>query len=640
MLHDKKALPTSQGLIQLLAESIPGLLYIYDLEEDRNIYCNHQTSAMLGYTPAEIQQMGSAFWQTIMHPEDWAKVPGNLVTIATFKDNEVFEWEYRVKSDRGDWRWLLGRDTIFMRNSDGKVKQILGTAIDISGRKQTEIAFQQAKEQLEITVSERTAELSLLNRQLRLEITERQRVEAALRDSEKRLKTIVTTLCDSEARLQTIVGNLLDGLLIVNRSGRVLFANPAAGKIFNCEPEDLIDVELGWPNAENGTIELTILRPGKEIGIGEMHVASAQWEGQSVCIVSLRDITARKRAEKALRDSEERFRQMAENIADVFWLASPVESQILYISPAYEQIWGRSREDLYVDPRSWLDTIYPEDRPIVLASIAKQLHGESTSTEYRIIQPDGTVRWIWARGFPIKHESGNLYRIAGIAEDISDRKLAEAQIQASLQEKEVLLKEIHHRVKNNMQVISSLLELQSQYIDDPQTITLFQESQHRIRSMALIHEQLYHSLLLERIDFAKYIKDLAMNLFQVFGNQGNAIALKLNVAAISLNIETAIPCGLIINELVSNSLKYAFPNGKQGEIRIIFEQINAQQFHLSVSDNGVGLPPNFNLETTETLGVRLVRMLTRQLKGVLEVDREQGTRLKITFSELNYCRRV
>jgi two-component sensor histidine kinase len=250
------------------------------------------------------------------------------------------------------------------------------------------------------------------------------------------------------------------------------------------------------------------------------------------------------------------------------------------------------------------------------------------------------VRWIWARGFPIKHESGNLYRIAGIAEDISDRKLAEAQIQASLQEKEVLLKEIHHRVKNNMQVISSLLELQSQYIDDPQTITLFRESQHRIRSMALIHEQLYHSLLLERIDFAKYIKDLATNLFQVFGNQGNAIALKLNVAAISLNIETAIPCGLIINELVSNSLKYAFPKRKQGEIRIIFEQINSQQFHLSVSDNGVGLPPNFNLETTETLGVRLVRMLTRQLKGVLEVDREQGTTWKITFSELNYCRRV
>ena len=197
MTHSKNILTTSQRFIQQVAEAIPGLLYIYDLEENCNIYSNNQTSAMLGYTPAEIQQMGSAFLSTLMHPEDFTKVPGNLATIETLKDNEVFEWEYRVRNAQGEWRWFLSRDTIFLRNSNGRVKQILGTAIDISDRKQTEIALQQAKEQLEITVSERSAELSLLNRQLHLEIAERQRVEAALRDSEKRLQTIVATLCDS-----------------------------------------------------------------------------------------------------------------------------------------------------------------------------------------------------------------------------------------------------------------------------------------------------------------------------------------------------------------------------------------------------------------------------------------------------------
>ncbi len=590
------ALSESEQLFQQLTENIDSIFWTIDAKTRQIIYVSPACEKIWGLSRADLCAAPEYFLDAIIHPEDRSRIIAALKA----KDPGQYEQEYRILRREGEMRWI--RSSCFpIRDRAGQVYRIAGIDQDISDRKKT---------------------------------------EAALRESEKRLQAIISTLCDSEARLQTIVANLLDGLLIVNRRGRVLFANPAAGKIFGYEPEDLIGVELGWPAVKNDTIELTILRPNREIGIGEMHVAPAEWEGKSVCIISLRDITERKRAENALSESEEKFRQMAENIANVFWLASPEGNQLLYVSPAYEKIWGRPIEQANGEPQFWIETVYPEDREAVLGAIAKQLKGESTSNEYRILRPDGSIRWIWARGFPIKDEFGKLYRIAGIAEDVSDRKIAEDQIQASLHEKEVLLKEIHHRVKNNMQVISSLLELQAQYLDDPQTIALFRESQIRIRSMALIHEQLYQSLYLDKIDFAKYIKDLATNLVQFFGNHSNAIELKLNVAEASLNIETAIPCGLIVNELVSNSLKYAFTQGIPGQISIELFRDEVMKFHLVVSDNGIGLPKNFNIETAETLGLRLVRMLTRQLKGVLEIENYRGTRFKLGFSELNYRRRV
>jgi PAS domain S-box-containing protein len=258
-----------------------------------------------------------------------------------------------------------------------------------------------------------------------------------------------------------------------------------------------------------------------------------------------RDISDRKCAEAALKESEERFRQLAENIQDSFWLLSTEMSKILYISPAYEQIWGRSIEELYANYQNWIEWVHSEDKHLLLDAHLRVLAGESTNREYRILRPDGTIRWVYDRAFPIHDESGKVYRIAGICEDISDRKFTEARIQAALQEKEILIKEIHHRVKNNMQVISSLLQLQSQYIEDESTLSLFEESQTRIHSMALIHEQLYQSENLDRIDLFPYVENLAANLYQSFGCCNGSIQLNLNVDKISLNIETAIPCGLI-----------------------------------------------------------------------------------------------
>jgi two-component sensor histidine kinase/CBS domain-containing protein len=225
--------------------------------------------------------------------------------------------------------------------------------------------------------------------------------------------------------------------------------------------------------------------------------------------------------------------------------------------------------------------------------------------------------------------------------ELAERKRAEEQLKASLKEKEVLLKEIHHRVKNNLQIISSLLKLQSAYTKEEQVLGMFKDSQNRIRSMALIHEKLYQSKDLSRIDFAEYIRDLADNLLRSYKASSQAITLKTTVNDITLNIDTAIPCGLIINELMSNSLKHAFPTpSKDKEICINIYSSGNHQFILNVSDNGIGFPKDLDFRNTESLGLELVCTLTEQLDGTIELDNSKGTSFNIAFSEIGNLRKT
>ncbi len=221
---------------------------------------------------------------------------------------------------------------------------------------------------------------------------------------------------------------------------------------------------------------------------------------------------------------------------------------------------------------------------------------------------------------------------AALQTEIAERKQAEEQIKASLKEKEVLLKEIHHRVKNNLQIISSLLKLQARSIKDIQTLEIFNESQSRIRTMALIHESLYQSNDLSKINFAEYLRKLAANLFRSYEITSSGIKQIINVDNVFLEIDVAVPCGLIINELVSNSLKYAFPSGNEGEVKIELCSEQNRHFTLIVSDNGIGLPKNLDLQETRTLGLQLVNNLVDQLEGSVEVDVNGGTEFKIQFT--------
>ena len=227
-----------------------------------------------------------------------------------------------------------------------------------------------------------------------------------------------------------------------------------------------------------------------------------------------------------------------------------------------------------------------------------------------------------------------------LQQEIVERQQAENQVRNSLKEKEMLLKEIHHRVKNNLLVVSSLLEFQTEYIKDPEIIKMFENSQHRIHSMALIHEQLYHCPNLKNIDFSQYIKSLVDRLSQTYNINHNSITFSLDIQPVFLNIETAHPCGLIVNELIANALEHGFPNNKKGKIFVSLRTEKNSLIVLKIKDNGVGFPANLDFYNTESLGLQLISTLTEQLEGKITLDRSEGTSFTIIFSELDYCDRI
>jgi len=218
-----------------------------------------------------------------------------------------------------------------------------------------------------------------------------------------------------------------------------------------------------------------------------------------------------------------------------------------------------------------------------------------------------------------------------LQQEIKKRKLAEEKLIVSLREKKVLLREIHDRVKNNMQIILSLLRLQSKSTQDERMQEKFRVAQNRIKSMALIHEKLYQSEDLARIDFSDYIGSLATHLFSKYGAEEETVRFNIEVMDVYLDINKAIPSGLIISELISNSLKHAFPEGRKGEITVRMQGDNKGKYKLIVSDTGVGFPEVLNFKETETLGMQLVNDLVKQINGTIKLERDGGTKFEITF---------
>ncbi len=328
-----------------------------------------------------------------------------------------------------------------------------------------------------------------------------------------------------------------------------------------------------------------------------------------------------------LARSEKRYRTLVETPNFVVMLLDS-DGNYLYVSPQIENWLGYTPDDFYRSPGFRRTIVHPED-----VAATEKFHGASEPghqvQEFRWRHRNG--RYLWAAGsiFPI-YESAedeqihNVNMVQVVAQDITERKEAEEQIRSSLEEKEVLLKEIHHRVKNNLQIISSLLHLQSARLEDGALVSAFQDSQHRIRSMALIHEELYKSTDLARIDFLGYTTRLVDNLIDAFG-AGGRIASTLDMDTSLLTIDRAIPMGLIVNELVSNALKYAFPDQRTGTIHIALRMgVDGETFSLSVADDGVGVPSDVDLDSPETLGLRLVASLVGQLKARFVLDRTHG----------------
>ena len=336
------------------------------------------------------------------------------------------------------------------------------------------------------------------------------------------------------------------------------------------------------------------------------------------------EIVERKRAEEALTYQA----HLLENVNDAV-----ISSDERFVTTA----WNRAAEEMYgwtaeeVIGRPTVDFLQPEFVDVEPDQVFRQLL-EGGHFEGQVIhrRKDGTRIQTEARARALRDKDGRITGFVSIDRDITERRQAEDKIRASLQEKEVLLKEINHRVKNNLQIISSLLNLQSRDIQDKQALRSFQVSQDRIKAMALVHEKLYQSEDLARIDFGEYIKSLATDLGSSYGLGSRNIEVKLDVENILLGVDTAIPCGVIVNELVTNSLKHAFPGDRSGEISITFREVDGQ-YTMVFKDDGVGLPEDLDISHPSSLGLTIVNALTGQLGGAIALGRNGGSEVSITF---------
>jgi PAS domain S-box-containing protein len=346
----------------------------------------------------------------------------------------------------------------------------------------------------------------------------------------------------------------------------------------------------------------------------------------------------RKHAEEALREGEERLRIALQAGQMGTWEWNITTDQVMW-SETLEAIHGIAPGTFPGTYEAYCSDIHPEDRDRVTNTIAKTLaEGSDHCITYRIVLPDDRVRWVEGRGrlFVDDDETGRSMRMSGVCMDITDRKHAEDQLKASLREKEVLLREVHHRVKNNLQVISSLLSLQAGFIEDPRGQAMIADCRYRIHSMALIHQSLYQSDSMAQIDFGAYLHALARDLFRAYAIDGERIQLAASVDSIPLTIDTAVPCALLAHELVSNCLKHAFPHADAGHIWVTFRRQPDGKLQLQVRDNGVGLPDAVTPDTVESFGLQLVDILRQQLHATLELQRHPGTTVTITFTELTY----
>ncbi|UOG31718.1 sensor histidine kinase [Leptospira noguchii] len=355
--------------------------------------------------------------------------------------------------------------------------------------------------------------------------------------------------------------------------------------------------------------------------------------------VVVKNINFRKRAElelerlrSKLKITQERLLGVIEGTKDAI-CAVDIHFRVIAFNSSFElsfwKLYGKKIEEGNLLPELILD---PEERSVVIENWSRALRGEVYTTE-RVMQGLVQDSAIFEISYSsIRDSSHNLIGATQIIRDITERKYDEEKLKKTLEEKEVMLKEIHHRVKNNLQVVASLLSLQSEHYGNERISRILKECERRIQSMALIHKELYQSENITKIDFYDYLNTLLVSLLHSFGKE-KKVEFKISSKPNFVSIETAIPLGLIVNELATNSLKYAFSNGKDGLISVHL-RLDVLESVLEVEDNGIGMPEEFDLDKSESLGLKLVEILARQLRGkfiLLPSRKEKGTKFQVVF---------
>lgn len=329
--------------------------------------------------------------------------------------------------------------------------------------------------------------------------------------------------------------------------------------------------------------------------------------------------------------NEERFRLMVE-AAPYAMVMVDTDGVIEMVNAQAEAVFGYSRQELVGQT---VEMLIPQqsrhDHPALRRSFNAnpQARLMGVGRDLRARRKDGSEFYVEIGLNPVDTVDGP--KVLSAIVDITDRKQKEERIQAALREKDLLLGEIHHRVKNNLQLISSLLELQSAQVRDPTALAMLRDSQSRVRSMVLVHQTLYQSKDFAQVDFAGFLDSLLSTMATSYAMNSDGIRLEVDTVKLLLPISVAIPCGLIVNELITNAFKHAFPGGRGGEITVGLADAGDGHAILSVSDDGIGIPDDLVIEQAPTLGLQLVTLLADQLQGTVDIRRARPTRFVLRF---------
>ncbi|MCY2990501.1 MAG: PAS domain S-box protein [Planctomycetota bacterium] len=611
--HVEDALRQSERRLRLLVEGLPlGAVYI----EGDTLWLNASAERITGYTNAEVTTV-----------EEWFHL---LYRAEAARFREFYEAERAAG--------FPAPCVVCLRRKDDQTRWV-----EFSAYRQ------------------QNAEIWLLH-----DVTDRQRAEASLQESERRYRTLFEQSPISiweedfsavqeyftELRAQGVTDWAVhfaahpEDVAECAHRVRILNVNAAALKLF--EAHDKAELLINLPNyfvAESYPAfreQMTAIATGRteiamEIPIRDLHgvgrtvslflsILPGHEQTLDRVIVSFIDITESKQAEATLRASEQRFRLMADMMPVGVILSRLPDYTVQYVNPkaaemfggAQAQAAGRRTEDFYVNPAD----AAPVRR-------ALEQSGVMESDEVLLRRVNGEQFWGLISGTVI---TDRVERIALAAvRDITERKQTEERLQASLREKNTLLKEVHHRVKNNLQIVCSLLNLQTEGLQSEAAVAALHDTQNRVRAMALLHETLYQAGNLGQVKFAWYVDNLCAHLGRLLGLGDGRIQLELRVADVALPMEHAVPLGLIINELLSNAVKHAFPDGRAGRIVLELLQATDHQLLLRVADDGVGLRSDFDVRQSRSLGLRLIFGLAEQLGGQAELKRAGGTVFQLTF---------
>jgi PAS domain S-box-containing protein len=546
-------------------------------------------------------QQGTPSWETsqqFIHPDDRARCL-ELIERAV-QERKDCELEYRAVHPDGTLRYIHSiSHPVF--NAAGDLVEFVGTEMDVTERKQAEAALRESEQRYR-EVFKYSSECIFL-----VDVTPEGRFQfVEFNPTEERMVGYTTSV---------VAGRFIEDVIPAELAAAVI-------------PNYRRCVEAGTPLSY--AEELTL--PGGRKSFHTNLVPVRDGTGRIYRIIGVaRDVSDQRRAEEALRHSEETLRR-AQGIGHIGSWVFEMQEGLFIGSEEGNRICGwapgpHSGEEL-------LAIVHSDDRPRMQLAWQATLLGAPYEIEHRLIVA-GQVRWVYVRAEPEVDTQGQVVRITGVTQDVTERKRGEEALRASLREKEVLLKEVHHRVKNNLQLINSLLALQAGQVKDGLAAAAFVESQNRVRAMALVHENLYRSEDLASVRLAGHLESLCAHLVRSYYVDPERIVLDLRVAEVTLDLDRSLRLGLLVNELVSNVLKHAFPAERSGRVLVQLDMLRPGSYLLVVSDNGVGLPADLAPGQSESLGLQLIADLTEQLGGTLALDRAGGTTFSIGFPAPN-----